>query len=413
MEVAVIGVNHRVASVEVRERFSFTKSKKEEAFQVLKEQGIQEMVILSTCNRSEVYIATDNLEQGIHSACNFLGQYSGLENILKYLIIKRNQEAVYHLFKVAAGLESLVLGEDQVLGQVKEAHQFAMDKSHSGKLLNKLFREAITAAKHIKNTYKISENPTSVSYTGLKLLKREIGSMKGKKALVIGAGNMGKLSLMYLLEEHLQKIYITNRTRKRLDPLKEDLKYKDSVVFISYEDRYQIIKDVDIVISATASPHTILRKESMPELEKKLYILDLAIPRDVDREIGQLENICLYDIDHLKRVIDENIEHRHHLLKPIMKIIDQRVQDFYGWKQSAKLDEIIAQISIEHEKIKQDAMDYIRRKTDISHQDMEKVEKMINSSLKKTIKPIIELKKLKDEKKLEIYIAMLNDILRM
>ncbi|RBP41570.1 glutamyl-tRNA reductase [Garciella nitratireducens] len=413
MEIGVIGVHHKIAPVEIRERVSFTQSQKEEAFSTLKKQGIQEMVILSTCNRSEVYIVTENLKQGLDSVCDFLKYYSGIKNISQYLIIKRNKEAVTHLFKVAAGLESLVLGEDQILGQVKEAHQFAMNHFQSGKVLNKLFRESITMAKYIKHTYKISENPTSVSYTGLKLLKKEIGSMEGKKALIIGAGNIGKLSLMYLLEEPLEKVYITNRTRKRFYTLKEDLNLKDSVVFIPYEDRYKVIKDVDIVISTTASPHIILKKQFMSNLEKKLYILDLAIPRDVDQEIGQMQNINLYDIDHLKKVIDENIAYRHHLRDPILQLIHQGVDDFYSWKQSIKLDKIIGKISIEQEKIKENAINYIERKTDISDKDMKKVEKMINSSLKKTIKPIIELKKIKDQKKLQNYIEMLNDILRM
>lgn len=411
MEIAVIGVNHNIASIEIREKLSFTQSKKEEACNHLKDQGIQEVVILSTCNRSEIYIATEDMDQGIDVVKGFLKEYSGVKDIVDYLVIKRNQEAVYHLFKVTSGLESLVLGEDQILGQVIKAHEFAMDKSYSGKLFNKLFRESITRAKHIKNTYKISENPTSVSYTGLKLLKGQMGSLKGKKALVIGAGNMGKLSLSYLLEEDLQRVFITNRSHDRFNILKKDLKFGEDVTFVAYEDRYKVIEDVDLVISATASPHTILKKKYMPQFKKRLYILDLAIPRDVEAEIEDMENICLYDIDTLKKVIDENIKHRHHLIKPIMEVIDQGVEDFYRWKRVAPLDAIIAQKSLEHESIKESAMDYISRKTELSDKDRVHVEKMLNSSLKKTLKPIIQLKKIEDTKKLEEYITMLDDIL--
>lgn len=411
MEIVVIGVNHNIASIEIREKLSFTQSKKEEACNHLKDQGIQEVVILSTCNRSEIYIATEDMDQGIDVVKGFLKEYSGVKDIVDYLVIKRNQEAVYHLFKVTSGLESLVLGEDQILGQVIKAHEFAMDKSYSGKLFNKLFRESITRAKHIKNTYKISENPTSVSYTGLKLLKGQMGSLKGKKALVIGAGNMGKLSLSYLLEEDLQRVFITNRSHDRFNILKKDLKFGEDVTFVAYEDRYKVIEDVDLVISATASPHTILKKKYMPQFKKGLYILDLAIPRDVEAEIEDMENICLYDIDTLKKVIDENIKHRHHLIKPIMEVIDQGVEDFYRWKRVAPLDAIIAQKSLEHESIKESAMDYISRKTELSNKDRAHVEKMLNASLKKTLKPIIQLKKIEDTKKLEEYITMLDDIL--
>lgn len=413
MEIAVIGVNHNVAPIEVRESLSFTQSKKQKVCHHLRKQGIQEIVILSTCNRSEIYIATEDIKQAIDSVVKCLEEYSEVEDVVDYLIIKMNQEAVYHLFKVTAGLESLVLGEDQILGQVIKAHEFAMEKFFSGKLLNKLFREAITKAKHIKTTYKISQNPTSISYTGLKLLKQEIGSLKGKRALVIGIGNMGKLSLSYLLQEGLQKILITNRNHKKFYALKEDLKFGEDVTFISYEDRYKAIMEVDIIISATASPHTILKKKHMPRLKKRLYILDLAIPRDVDPTIGNQESVFLYDIDTLKKVIDENIRYRQHLIQPSMKVIDQGVQEFHQWKKTALIDEIISQMSIKQERIKQEALDYISKKTDLSGKDRTHVEKILNSSLKKTLKPIIELKKLEDIKKLESYVTMLQDILEI
>ncbi len=410
MEVAVIGVDHHIAPMEVREKMSFTESKKEKTFQVLRQENVPELIIVSTCNRSEIYIASEELEQSIHSTCAYLQEYTGQEDIEKHLFIKKNREAVYHIFQVTAGLESLVIGEDQILGQVKDALEYAIEKGHSGKLLNKLFREAITKAKYIKTTFKISENPTSIGYVGLKMLKKEMEDLTGKRALIIGAGNMGKLSLKYIMEENLDKVYITNRTHDKLNQLLVEF---EGVCPVYYEDRYDLLKEVDIVISTTASPHTVFREEDMPKLAKDLYILDLAMPRDVEKEVGELERVHLYEIDDLKKVIDENIEYRKSLMKPIMAIVDESVEEFYKWKDVAKLDPLIQRLNSQCETIKMESLDYIYRKTNLTVKDKAVVEKMIHSALKRSIKPIINLKNVEDAEKLEDYIAVIDEIFRM
>lgn len=407
MEVAVIGVDHHIAPMEIREKMSFTESKKEKAFQVLCQENIHELIIISTCNRSEIYIASKELKKSVSFVCDYLKEYTRRDDIKNYLFIKENREAVYHIFQVAAGLESLVIGEDQILGQVKEALEYAIEKGHSGKLLNKLFREAITQAKYIKTTFKISENPTSVSYVGLKMLKKEIGSLEGKRALIIGAGNMGELSLRYIMEENLDQVYITNRTHDKLNQL---LAQFEGACPIYYQDRYDLLPQIDILISTTASPHTVFRKEDMPDLSKDLYILDLAMPRDVEKEIGELEKVHLYEIDDLKKVIDENMEYRKSLIDPIMTLIEECVEEFYKWKSTVKLDPLIQKINSQCETIKMESLDYIYRKTDLTIKDKAVVEKMIHSALKRSMKPIINLKNIEDTEKLDDYIAVMDEI---
>ncbi|MPW26274.1 glutamyl-tRNA reductase [Alkalibaculum sp. M08DMB] len=411
MEIAVIGVNHHLAPIEIREKVSFTESRKDEAVRTLKDYNIDEMVILSTCNRSEFYFSSNHINEGIEHVCDYLTQYAQCDNLKKYLIIKKDADAVRHLYKVTAGLDSLVIGEDQILGQVKDALQYAMNSFHSGKLLNKLFRDAITKAKQVKNTYKISENPTSISYVGLKMLKNEIKTLEGKKALIIGAGNMGSLTLRYIMDENLEKVYLTNRTHNKLNILLNDFK---EVVPIPYEDRYDYLDEVDILITTTASPHIIFKKEKMPVLNKKLYILDLALPRDVEKEISEIDNVKLYDIDDLTKVIDKNIDYRRQLIEPIMEIIDSGVCEFYQWKCTTKLDPTIEQLQIRCEEIKRDTLDYIYKKTDITIKDRKIIEKMMNSALKKSIqKPISNLKKIDDHEKLDDYITMVNELFGM
>ena len=285
-----------------------------------------------------------------------------------------------------------------------------MERNHSGKVLNKLFREAITKAKYIKTTYKISENPISVSYVGLKLLKEKIGDLKGKRALIIGAGNIGKLSLKYILEEGLDAVYITNRTHQKLNDLLREFK---GVIPIPYEERHHVLKEVDILISTTASPHTVFRQEYMPELHKDLYILDLAMPRDVDKKVKDMQRVYLYEIDDLKEVIDENIQLRKDLTEPIKIILEESVDEFLHWTVTLKLDPIIEELQYRCEEIKMESLDYIYRKTNIELKDKKIIEKMIHSALKKSIKPIISLKSLDDSKKLDDYIAVVNEIYRM
>lgn len=411
MEIAVIGVNHKLAPIEIREKVTFTQGKKIKMTEYLKEKGIDEIIILSTCNRSEIYIAGEKLQDKTAWVVSYLQNISQCENLSQYLTLWEDVDAVYHIFKVSCGLDSLVIGEDQILGQVKEAMEFAMKNNTSGKTLNKLFREAITQAKNVKNKYKLSENPTSISYVGIKLLKDKIDTLKDKKVLIIGAGNMGKLSLKYMLEENMDEIYITNRTHNKLNELLNDY---SGVIPVLYEQRYEIIKKVDIVISTTASPHTIFKIESMPEISHKLTFLDLALPRDVDREIGSMKNVQLYDIDDLSNIIDKNLEYRKKHIQPIMDIITQKSEEFYEWKKWTIIDPVMNTIHKRCREVEKETLDTIFTKITLMDKDKELIEKMMHSALNKMARqPILNLKQIKDQEKLEDYILMANELFRM
>ena len=201
MNIGVVGVNHNLAPINVREAVSFTDTKKIEAINILLDKEIEEVVIISTCNRSEIYINAENIDIKINELSDFYEQYFGVKDINKYLFKKTNLEAIQHLFEVTAGLDSLVLGEDQILGQVRDAHEFCMKLGATKKVFNKLFRDAITTSKEIKTITKISQQPLSISYIGVKLLKEKIGSLEGKNALIVGLGKMNLLTLNHLEEE--------------------------------------------------------------------------------------------------------------------------------------------------------------------------------------------------------------------
>ena len=211
MNIGVVGVNHNLAPINIREAVSFTDTKKIEAINILLDRYINEVVILSTCNRSEIYIHAENIEEKVDELVNFYSEYFGVKDIDKYLFKKTNLDAIKHLFDVTAGLDSIVLGEDQILGQVRDAHEFSMKLGGTKKVFNKLFRDAVTTSKEIKTITKISQQPLSISYIGVKLLKEKIGSLEGKNVLIIGLGKMNLLTLNHLEEEKTNKIYIANR----------------------------------------------------------------------------------------------------------------------------------------------------------------------------------------------------------
>ncbi|MBS4538579.1 glutamyl-tRNA reductase [Clostridium sp. D2Q-11] len=409
MKIAVVGINHDTAITEVREKVSFTDTKKIDITNYLLDNGVKECVILSTCNRSEIYIADteDNIDKSIESVKKVYEEKAKPEEINKYLFIKEDIKAIYHLYEVTSGLKSIVLGEDQILGQVKEAHLLAMELGGSQKTLNKLFREAITTSKKVKNKLKISEHPLSISYIGVKFLNEHI-QLKGKKALVIGLGKMGKLSLKYLINENLSTLYMSNRSHGKLVNIQDEY---PNVIPISYEQRYEILKEVDILITATACPHHIICKEDMPKLTKKLYVMDMALPRDVDQRLSQLDFVNLYNIDNLKEIVTLNESKRKELSEKAKNIIDQDVLDFIQWLKTLKVDPIIKNMYEKCQEVEKDTMEYINRKIDLSKRDKKIIEKIISSSFKRIIRnPAIKLKEIEDKEKLETYIKVMEEL---
>lgn len=408
MDIGVIGVNHNLAPISVREKVSFTDTQKIEAINSLLDKNINEIVILSTCNRSEIYIRATDIEEKIKIVECFYEEYFNEKGIKSYLFSKLGKQAINHLFEVTAGLDSIVLGEDQILGQVKDAHEFSMQLGSSKKIFNKLFREAVTTAKEIKSTTKISEQPLSISYIGVKLLKEKLGSLEGKSALVVGFGKMSKLSMNHLLEENVNTIYLANRSHGKYENISEDL---DNVIPIKYEKRYEILENVDIVISATASPHTVLRLEEMPNLKRNIYMMDIALPRDIDPKLKELENIEVYDIDDLKKIQSENDNKRNELAIIAHKFIEDKIEAFIDWMDALEIDPTIHSLNERCFEIRQDTLDYIFRKVDLDSKDKKLIDKMIASALKRLVRePILNLKQVKDKGKREEYIKLIEEL---
>lgn len=410
MNIAVIGINHNLAPISIREKVSFTDTKKIEASTIFLDRDIDEVVILSTCNRSEIYISSKNLNKSIEMVKDFYEQFFEVDNISPYLFSKKNNEAIEHLFKVASGLDSVVLGEDQILGQVKEAHEFSMKLGATKKLFNKLFRDTITTAKEVKTVTKISQQPLSISYIGIKLLKEKIKHLEGKNVLIIGLGTMNLLTMKHLQEEKVNKIYIANRS---IEKFKEIESKYDNIEYVEYTHRYSILQndEIDIVISATSSPHLVIKKEDMPALKNKIYFMDLALPRDIDHKIQELDNAEVYCIDDLKAIQHKNDDLRFQLSKDAYKIINNSIEEFLYWEEASSIDPTIQSLNNKCSEIKEDTLEYIFRKVDLNQREKKIIDKMLASALKRVIRePIINLKQIKNKGKREEYIKAIEEL---
>lgn len=411
MNIGVIGINHNLAPINIREHVSFTDIQKIEAIDYLLDRDIEEVVILSTCNRSEIYIQAKNIDEKIKLVEDFYEDFFNAKGIKEYLFSKKYTLAIEHLFKVASGLDSIVLGEDQILGQVKDAHDFSMKLGSSKKIFNKLFREAVNIAKDIKNITKISHQPLSISYIGIKFLQNKVGNLEGKKALVIGIGKMNRLTMKYLEEKKLDTIYVSNRSHGKVIELEREF---NNIVPIRYEDRYKVMNDVDIVISATASPHMIIKYDEMPKIQRKIFMMDIALPRDIDPKINELDNIEVYDIDNLKDIHDKNDKKRKELAQIGYEMISEKIIEFTEWLDSIKIDPTIESLNDKCLEIREDTLEYIYRKTNLNNRDKKIIDKMLTSALKRLIRePIINLKQTKDKGKREEYIKLVEELFEL
>lgn len=409
MNLAVIGINHKETPIEIREQFSFTESLKIEAGNKILDGASNEVVILSTCNRSEVYVVSEDIESAIGDTVKMYRDFFQVENTEDYLLIERGREAVVHLYMVVSGLDSAVLGEDQILGQVKDAIISSMELNLSGKVLNRLFQDALNEGKKIRSQIKISEVPLSTSYIGINLLKKELGCLEGRRALVIGAGEISKLSITYLSEENLDKLYVTNRTHSKIKDIFDSF---PKLTPVEYDNRYEVLKEVDILVTATGAPHTIIEASKVEGLENRICILDLALPRDVETGVEDNDNITLFQLDDLNKMSEENLEKRAELSRKAEKIIEDDVADFIYWLSTIKVDPVLESLNARCRSIKESRMEYIDRKLDLDKRQRKIIDKMLMSALKGLLREPIKTLKSTDSSDADNYIETMNKLFR-
>ncbi|MGI1692185.1 glutamyl-tRNA reductase [Thermoanaerobacter uzonensis] len=366
--IKMVGVD-KDTPLELREKVSFKDIG--EALIKLKELGLKEVVILSTCHRSEIYfysqkISTDEVK-------DFFINYFGLkEDFIKYLRQICGLDAVKHIFRVACGLESMVVGEDQILSQVKEAIDTAQTFNSSGKILFKLFRDAVTLGKKARTDTGIKDLALSISYIAVKFVQEVFEDIKGKKAFVIGLGEMGQNAMKNLIDKGAD-VFVTNRTFSKAIQLKEQI---PEIHVVPYEQKYLYIASSDIVISATNAPHYTISYEKFKEVYngRKICMVDIALPRDIDPRIGQIEGVSLYTIDDLKKTAEENKKERLLLIPVIEKMVKEEVDKFEKWYKTLEIEPYIKEVSrYANEVYNTEFQRIVNKLTDVSEKDKENI----------------------------------------
>lgn len=336
MHLLLVGVSHRTAPVELRERLDFQARGLDAALTALNERGAgREAVIVSTCNRAELYTVCENVAEGRSAIADFLCEYHGVEraSVLPHLYDVADMEAARHLFRVAAGLDSLVMGEPQILGQVKDAHTAATSARTAGPLLNRLFHSSFAVGKRVRTETGLGSGAVSVSYAAVSLSKKIFGDLRGRSVLVIGAGEMGKLTALHMKSQGVHQVTIVSRTIAHAARTAEAIGGASAA---PWDELDTLLGTADIVITATGAPSVILTKaylESVmrPRRNRPLFIIDIAMPRDVEPAAGDIEQVFLYNIDDLQATVRENLARRASEVSRAEAIVAEEVEKFGQW----------------------------------------------------------------------------------
>lgn len=336
-KIIVLGLSHKTAPVELREKLAIPESKLPEALKLFSERTMaKETVIISTCNRTELYVVpAEGNSKIIEPIKDFLTWYRQLDKteFENSLYSYEGEECTRHLFQVAAGLDSMVIGEDQVLGQVKTAYLIAHESKTTGKILNILFQKALNLGKHVRTATGINRGSVSVASVAVELAEKIFGNLSAKKAMVIGAGEMSETTVKHLVECGVKSIFVTNRTYTRAQELarKFGSEQVDSSA-VRFDEYPAYLETVDIVISSTASPEPILRKENiLPVMRQRryraLFLIDIAVPRDIDPTINEIDNVYLYNIDDLEEIVKSNLKEREKEIEKCNQIINAKTAE--------------------------------------------------------------------------------------
>lgn len=357
MAILIVGVNHKTAPVAIREKVSFPPSVMQEAL-LSAHQVVQENLILSTCNRTEIYAAC-NHQQPADALVSWLAEWHDMpvETLRPYLYIYQQDEAVRHALRVACGLDSLVLGEPQILGQLKSALKDASESHVIGGLLNRLMQHAFSTAKKVRTQTSIGANPISVAFAAVSLAKQIFSKMEKQTALLIGAGETIELVGKHLAKNGIGKIMVANRSVDKAQKVAAEYSGKG----ISLQELGENLPQADIVIASTASPVPILGKGTVERALKArkhrpIFMVDIAVPRDIEQEVGELDDVYLYTVDDLQSVIEENLQSRRVAAEQAETMVSEETGNFMAWLQAQNHMATIRKYRVQTEQIRQEVL---------------------------------------------------------
>lgn len=395
MKLLMVGVNHEILNLDDRKDFYFRESDKYAFSTLLLDEMIDQTVILSTCNRSEVYVFVEDDFEDEKLKYIFL-QYFHQKD--RNLYLKSGENAILYLLEVSCGLKSMVIGEDQILHQIKEAYNWSLQQHFTGKEMNYLFNQLLAFAKKMKREYAISNHPLSLSYIGYQYILNDL--QKGDKVMICGSGEIAQLMMEYLKEHEM---YIVNRT---YDNVKEFLNEKRK--FVAFEDRYNYIDQVKLVVSATGSPHIVFKNENI-NVDRELVFLDLAMPRDIDIHLAKRYKVI--DMDTLQLSSKKQLEKREIIAQKILNECHMFLNVLVDGMQSMKSDNLIQRMQERYIHISDETFELLNRKLDLTSKEQYLLKKILKTSFLRLLKDPVRLLKNGDKKQQEQYIELLDKMI--
>lgn len=391
MEIVLVGLNHRTAPVEVRERVSFTVEQARRAALELRTRGIlEETLVLSTCNRSEIYgVPPESSHESASGLSSFLSEFHEvrLDVLGVSLYHHYDREAVRHLFRVAAGLDSMMLGEAEILGQVREAYRVAHENGATGPVLNRLFQSALEVGKRVRAETELGTRPVSVASAGVKLAERIFGKLSARSALVLGAGTISEQVVSQLRDRSIARLYVMNRSRDRA----EDLARQYGGEVADWGAWEKSLPLPDVIVSSVAAEEPILRRELVQQaMEKRgnraLFLMDLGMPRNIDGGVAKLYNVYVYTMDDLSEIVQQNRHARENEVPKAEAIVGEHVGKFLSWQASVELVSLVNDLRT---RMREERAQFVRARIEsirhLNEGDRAQVEKLMDEMLEQLV----------------------------
>ncbi|HAM51094.1 MAG TPA: glutamyl-tRNA reductase [Nitrospiraceae bacterium] len=392
MKIIVVGLNHNTAAVDVREKLAFNGPRLEEGLLKIRElPDIEEVVVLSTCNRVELYADVRDIGKSFETISMFLSKFHGIDrdSLQKSLYLHNDSDAVRHIFRVASSLDSMVVGEPQILGQLKDAFDCALRRKTTGIFLNKLMKKAISVAKRVRTETKIAENAVSISFAAVELARKIFTDLSEKSFMLLGAGEMAELAARHMVNCGVKDVTVVNRTYERGCELATEFNGRA----VNFEDFPKELVHTDILFCSTGAPTYVLQKEEMQRVMKErrqrsVFIIDISVPRNIDPEINNLDNVYLYNVDDLQGTVDANILERKKEAERAEAIVEEEIESFQKWMSSLDSVPTVVALRNKAEAIKREEMERLLNKfPELGEKERKAIEYMASAITKKLIHP--------------------------
>jgi glutamyl-tRNA reductase len=416
MNIVVVGLSHKTAPLEIRERIAFAPNRIEEPLRKLVSlRDVTEAVILSTCNRVEVYAATRDIAGAIGRVKRFLAEYHDMsfDTLDQHLYGLHGESAIRHVFRVAASLDSMVMGEPQILGQVKSAYGYAAEYQTSGIILNRFLHKAFSVAKRVRTETRIASSAVSVAFAAVELAKKIFDDLSDKTVMLIGAGEMGELAAKHFINSGVQGALVANRTLERGEKLASEFGGK----VVAFDDMFDHLHKADIVLSSTGAPQHIIKPKQVAEVirrrkMKPMFFIDIAVPRDIDPKVNELENVYLYNTDDLQGIVEFNRRQRAVEAEKAEEIVAQEIGQFFSWLSSLEVTPTIVALRSRFEEVsKYELGRTIAGWRDLRPEDQKRLEALTDAIIGKLLHgPISVLKQNRQGNRSDLYVDSLRQL---